>query len=396
MQVANRLSKIHESQTLAITAKAGALKRQGIKVLSLSAGEPDFDTPAHIQEAAFDAIRSGFTHYTPNNGIPELKEAIVTKFKKENNVDYKPEEILVSNGGKHSISNFFFAILNPGDEVIIPAPYWVSYPEMVKLAEGTPVILSAGWESNFKVSPAQLLAAITPKTKVFILNSPSNPTGTVYTPEEIKALCKVCVDHKIYILSDEIYEHLIFDGTKHFCPASVPEFKPWVFVVNGVSKAFAMTGWRIGYLAGDKAIIDGAAKIQSQMTSNACSVSQKAAVEAITKGIEPLNYMFKEFEKRRRFVFDSMSKMPYVNLKEPGGAFYVFPDLSQIIGKSYQGNPVTSINQFCEILISDFRIAAVPGDAFGAPLSLRISYATGMDILEDAMNQFSSALAALK
>lgn len=396
MQGAQRLDKIHESQTLAITAKAAALKRQGIKVLSLSAGEPDFDTPAYIQEAAFDAIRAGYTHYTPNNGLPELKDAIVKKFREENGIDFKPEEILVSNGGKHSIANFFFAVLNPGDEVIIPAPYWVSYPEMVKLAEGVPVILPAGWETNFKISPDQLKKAITSKTRVLVLNSPSNPTGSVYTPDEIRALCQVAVDHEILVLSDEIYEHLIFDGTPHFCPASVPEFKPWVFVVNGVSKSFAMTGWRIGYLAGNKTIIDGAAKIQSQMTSNACSVSQKAAVEAISKGVGPLNYMFKEFEKRRKFVFESMSAMPYVNLKAPGGAFYVFPDLSRIIGKSYKGAPVTTINQFCEILISDFRIAAVPGDAFGAPLSLRISYATSMEVLEDAMTQFKSALESLE
>ena len=394
--LAHRLSKIHESQTLAITAKANELKAKGIKVLSLSAGEPDFDTPKHIQDAAIDAIKSGFTHYTANNGIPELREAICKKFKEENGVEYKPNEILVSNGGKHAIANFFLAFLNPDDEVIIPAPYWVSYPEIVKLADATPKIVETSWQSNFKITPEQLKQSITSKTKLFVLNSPSNPTGTVYTPEEIIALCKICVEHKVYILSDEIYEHLIFNGTKHLCPASIPEFKPYSIIVNGVSKSFAMTGWRIGYLAAEKSIIDGAAKIQSQTTSNASSISQKASLAAISGGIDVIKPMFAEFEKRRNFVFSELSKMPLVNLKEPGGAFYVFPDLSAIIGKKYNGQSIQSINQFCEILISDFRLACVPGDAFGTPLSLRMSYATGMEVLKDAMTQFRSALESLK
>ncbi len=394
--LAHRLEKIHESQTLAITAKANELKAKGIKVLSLSAGEPDFDTPVHIQDAAIDAIRNGFTHYTANNGIPELREAICKKFKEENGVDYKPNEILVSNGGKHAIANFFLAFLNPGDEVIIPAPYWVSYPEIVKLADATPIIVQTGWEANFKITPDQLKKAINPKTKLFILNSPSNPTGTVYTPEEIIALCKICVENKVYIMSDEIYEHLIFTGTKHLCPASIPEFKPYTILVNGVSKSFAMTGWRIGYLAAEKSIIDGAAKIQSQTTSNASSISQKASLAAISGGIEVLKPMFVEFKKRRDYVFSEMSKMPYVNLKEPGGAFYVFPDLSPIIGKTYNGKKLESINQFCEILISDFRLACVPGDAFGTPFSVRMSYATSMEVLKEAMSQFRLALESLK
>lgn len=394
--VASRLSKINESQTLAITAKANELKEKGIKVLSLSAGEPDFDTPEHIQQAAIDAIKSGFTHYTTNNGIIELREAICKKFKDENQVVYKPNEILVCNGGKHAIANFFMAFLNPEDEVIIPAPYWVSYPELVKLAEATPVIVQTGWENNFKITPEQLKKSLTNKTKLFVLNSPSNPTGTVYTADEIKTLCQICVDHQVYILSDEIYEHLIFNGEKHLCPASIPELKPYTIVVNGVSKSFAMTGWRIGYLAAEKTIIDGAAKIQSQMTSNASSISQKAALAAISGGVEVLKPMFAEFKKRRDFVFSKMSKMPFINLKEPGGAFYVFPDLSPIIGRSYNGAKIESINQFCEILISDFRLACVPGDAFGTPLSLRISYATSLSVLEDAMNQLQTALSSLK
>lgn len=394
--LAHRLSKIHESQTLAITAKANELKAKGIKVLSLSAGEPDFDTPKHIQDAAIEAIRTGFTHYTANNGIPELREAICKKFKEENGVEYKPNEILVSNGGKHAIANFFMAFLNPEDEVIIPAPYWVSYPEIVKLADATPIIVETSWQSNFKITPEQLKQSITPKTKLFVLNSPSNPTGTVYSPEEIKALCRICVENKVYILSDEIYEHLIFNGTKHLCPASIPEFKPYSIIVNGVSKSFAMTGWRIGYLAAEKSIIDGAAKIQSQTTSNASSISQKASLAAISGGIEVIKPMFAEFEKRRNFVFSELSKMPLVNLKEPGGAFYVFPDLSAIIGKKYKEQTIQSINQFCEILISDFRLACVPGDAFGTPLSLRMSYATGMEVLKEAMAQFKSALESLE
>ncbi|NUQ80743.1 MAG: pyridoxal phosphate-dependent aminotransferase [Bacteroidetes bacterium] len=395
MKLADRLETIHESQTLAITAKAAALRKQGLRVLSLSAGEPDFDTPDYVQEAAIQAIRSGFTHYTPNNGIPELKEAIAAKFLNENGASFRPDEILVSNGGKHSIANFFLAILNPGDEVIIPAPYWVSYPEIVKLAQGVPVIVSADWKSEFKITPAQLERAITPKTRVFVLNSPSNPTGAVYTPEEIKALCRIAVKNDVVILSDEIYEHLIFNGVTHFCPASDPEFRDHSVIVNGVSKVFAMTGWRIGYMAGNKALIDGAAKIQSQTTSNPCSVSQKASLAAITAGPGPVRYMYDAFLNRRSYIIGELSKMPYVNLPHPGGAFYVFPDLSGIIGKRYNGQEVQSINQFCEILIGDFRIAAVPGDAFGAPHSLRFSYATSMEVLEEAMSQFRSALGAL-
>lgn len=393
--LAQRLEKIHESQTLAITAKANELKAKGIKVLSLSAGEPDFDTPKHIQDAAIEAIRNGFTHYTANNGIPELREAICKKFKEENGVEYQPNQILVSNGGKHSIANLFLAMLNPGDEVIIPAPYWVSYPEIVKLADANPIIIQTNWEANFKITPDQLKKAITPKTKLFVLNSPSNPTGTVYTPDEIIALCKICVENKVYIMSDEIYEHLIFNGTKHLCPASIPEFKPYCIIVNGVSKSFAMTGWRIGYLAAEKFIVDGAAKIQSQTTSNASSISQKASLAAISGGTEVIKPMFEEFKKRRNFVFSEISKMPFVNLKEPGGAFYAFPDFSQIIGKSYKGTQINSINQFCEILISDFRLACVPGDAFGAQYSMRISYATGMEVLTEAMDQLRSALESL-
>lgn len=395
MQTANRLLNINESQTLAITAKAGALKKQGVKVLSLSAGEPDFDTPDYVQEAAITAIKTGFTHYTANNGIIELRDAICEKFKKENGVTYTPDQILVSNGGKHAIANFFMATLNAGDEVIIPAPYWVTYPEIVKLAEGVPVIIETDWMTGFKLTPELLEKHVTKKSKVFVLNSPSNPTGTVYTPEEIIALCNVAVNHGLIILSDEIYEHLIFNGVKHLCPASIPEFYPHTVVVNGVSKAFAMTGWRIGYLAGPKATIDGASKIQSQMTSNASSISQKASLSAISEGMDPLQYMIEEFKKRREFVISRMNKMPFLKLTEPGGAFYIFPFAGDIIGKTYKGNTITSINQFCEILIGDFRIAAVPGDAFGAEKCFRISYATDMATLEDAMSQFELALNSL-
>jgi len=315
------ISSVEGSATLAITALVKKLKAEGKDVLSFSAGEPDFPTPSFVKEAAIEAIRNNFTYYTANTGTPELLKAITEKLDKENGLTYTPQEVMVSNGAKHSIYNVLMSVCNPGDEVIFQAPYWVSYPEMVKLCQAKSVIINAGPESDFKITPAQLEAAITPKTKVFLFNSPSNPTGATYTPEEVQALAKVLVDKDIITLSDEIYEKITFDGVKHYSIAQYPGMKEKTVVVNGLSKAYSMTGWRVGYAAGPKAIIDLAANLQSHSTSNACSVSQKAATAALTGPQEEIEMMARKFEERRNLVMREIAGVKDVVCPVPGGAF---------------------------------------------------------------------------
>lgn len=369
------ISSVEGSATLAITALVKKLKAEGKDVLSFSAGEPDFPTPSFVKEAAIEAIRNNFTYYTANTGTPELLKAITEKLEKENGLIYTPQEVMVSNGAKHSIYNVLMSVCNPGDEVIFQAPYWVSYPEMVKLCQAKSVIISAGPESEFKITPAQLEAAITPKTKVFLFNSPSNPTGATYTPEEVQALAKVLVDKDIITLSDEIYEKITFDGVKHYSIAQYPGMKEKTVVVNGLSKAYSMTGWRVGYAAGPKAIIDLAANLQSHSTSNACSVSQKAATAALTGPQEEIEMMARKFEERRNLVMREIASVKDVVCPVPGGAFYIFFDVSRFYGRTFNGTRISSSAEMCTYLLAEENIGLVPGDAFGNDNCVRMSFA---------------------
>lgn len=366
---------VEGSATLAITALVKKLKAEGKDVLSFSAGEPDFPTPSFVKEAAIEAIRNNFTYYTANTGTPELLKAITEKLEKENGLSYTPQEVMVSNGAKHSIYNVLMSVCNPGDEVIFQAPYWVSYPEMVKLCQAKSVIINAGPESEFKITPAQLEAAITPKTKVFLFNSPSNPTGATYTPEEVQALAKVLVDKDIITLSDEIYEKITFDGVKHYSIAQCPGMKEKTVVVNGLSKAYSMTGWRVGYAAGPKAIIDLAANLQSHSTSNACSVSQKAATAALTGPQDEIEMMARKFEERRNLVMSEIASVKDVVCPVPGGAFYIFFDVSRFYGRTFNGTRISSSTEMCTYLLAEENIGLVPGDAFGNDNCVRMSFA---------------------
>lgn len=395
-ELSKLISTVEGSATLAITALVKKLKAEGKDVLSFSAGEPDFPTPSFIKEAAIDAINKNFTYYTPNVGTPDLLAAIVSKFKKDNDLDYTPQEVLVSNGAKHSLYNVLMAVCNPGDEVIYQSPYWVSYPEMVKLVQGVSVVIHAGTDSGYKITPDQLRAAITPKTKVFIFNSPSNPTGATYTPEEIMALGAVLADKNILILSDEIYEKIIFDGVKHYSIAQYPGLKDKTVVVNGLSKAYSMTGWRIGYAAGPKYIIDEAAKIQSHSTSNACSVSQKAATAALNGPPDDLEMMAKKFEERRNLIMSEMVKIPGVKCPTPGGAFYVFFDVSEYYGKQYNGTVIKSSSDMCTYLLAEVNIGLVPGDAFGNDDCVRMSFACSDANILEGIRRLRTGLANLK
>ena len=366
--LSKRVQNVKPSATLAIEGRAKELKAQGIDVISFGAGEPDFDTPENIKAAGQKAIASGFTKYCPVNGTPDLKKAIIEKFEKDNNLSYTQEEIIVSVGAKHSLYNLFMAILDPGDEIIIPAPYWVSYPDMAVLADATPVIVAASEENAFKITPEQLEQAITKKTKAVVINSPSNPTGGTYTSNELKALAAVCVRHNVLIISDEIYEKLIYDRFAFSSIANAsPEAKALTIVVNGVSKAYAMTGWRIGYAAGPKNIISAMGKIQGQSTSNPTSISMKAATEALNGPQDAVETMRKEFEKRRNYIVERLNKIPGVHCPKPQGAFYVFPNIAQLLGKTYGGKIIHTDMELATYLLDSARIAFVPGEPFGAP-----------------------------
>jgi len=394
-QVSDRLAKLSASATIAMNQKSKDLQATGVDVINLSVGEPDFHTPDHIKEAAKKAIDDNYSFYPPVAGYPALRNAIVEKLKKQNNLDYQADQICVSNGAKHSIVNVLLCILNPGDEVIIPAPYWVSYAEQVKISEGTNVILDSGIESDFKVSAEEISAAITPKTRVLMLCSPSNPTGSVYAKDELEAIAKVVSKHeKIIVISDEIYEHINYVG-KHESIAQFDYIKDRVVLVNGVSKGYAMTGWRLGYIAAPVWISKAVTKLQGQFTSGATAVAQIASVTALTGDHGPTQEMNKAFKRRRDLVLGHLNKMDGVKCNVPEGAFYVFPDMSSYYGKSTGDIAINSSMDLCMYLLESGHIAAVPGEAFGAPDCIRISFANSDENLEKAMQRLKDALAKL-
>jgi aspartate/methionine/tyrosine aminotransferase len=396
MMLSERIQNINESPTAEIAAIASQMKRERIDIVDLSIGEPDFPTPQNVKKAAFFAINHNYTQYTLIPGTIELRQAITKKLKSENNLDYDIENIIVSNGAKHAIFNIILTLINKGDEVIIPAPYWVSYPEMVSIAGGKSVIVSTSDETNFKLSPEQLSKAISPKTKLLIICNPSNPSGTVYSRSELQLIAQVVEGKNIYVISDEIYEKLIYDNLPYTSIAEInPTIKKQTIVVNGLSKAYAMMGWRIGYAAGEREIIRGATKLQSNSTTNACSVSQFAAVEALTGPQEEIKRMHHFFEDRRDFVYSSLCAMDGISCCKPHGAFYAFPNISKFYrSKSPQGI-IKNSRDMALYLLNEARIVLVPGIAFGSDNHIRISYATSMDRLEEGMYRLETALKKL-
>ncbi|MDZ8110725.1 MAG: pyridoxal phosphate-dependent aminotransferase [Nostoc sp. DedQUE12a] len=379
MKLAARVSQVTPSLTLAIAAKAKAMKAEGIDVCSFSAGEPDFDTPAHIKAAAAKALDEGKTKYGAAAGEPKLREAIARKLKTDNGLDYKSENVIVTNGGKHSLYNLIVALIDPGDEVIIPAPYWLSYPEMVTLVGGVSVIVPTDASTGYKITPEKLRKAITPKTKLFILNSPSNPTGMVYTPAEIKALAEVIVDADIFVVSDEIYEKILYDGAEHISIGSLgKEIFDRTLISNGFAKAYSMTGWRLGYLAGPVEIIKAASSIQGHSTSNVCTFAQYGAIAALESSQDCVEEMRQAFAKRRQVMLDRLNAIPGLSTAKPDGAFYLFPDISKTCLKSLE---------FCDALLQEHQVAVIPGIAFGADDNIRLSYATDLATIEKGMDR---------
>lgn len=395
-QLSNRLNRLAPSATLAMSQKSSEMKAQGIDVINMSVGEPDFNTPDHIKEAAKKAIDENYSRYSPVPGYPELRKAIVAKLKNENGLEYGINEILVSNGAKQSVCNTVMALCNDGDEVIIPAPYWVSYPQMAKLAGAEPVIVNAGFEQNFKMTPEQLEAAITPKTRMLILCSPSNPTGSVYSQEELDALAKVILSHEeLYVLADEIYEHINYVG-KHASIAKAEGMRERTIIVNGVSKAYAMTGWRIGYIAAPEWIVKGCNKLQGQYTSGPCSVSQKAAEAAYTMDQTCVETMRQAFQRRRDLIVELAKDIPGLEVNEPEGAFYLFPKCSSFYGKACGDKVINNSTDLAMFLLEEGHVATVGGDAFGDPECFRMSYATSDDNIREAMKRIKETLAKLK
>lgn len=391
--LSKRLREIPASQSVAITSKAQTLKLKGMDIISLSAGEPDFDTPDHIKAVAVKAIQSGFTKYGPPCGTPELISAIINKFKKDNNLTYNPKQIVVSSGAKQSIFNAIMALCNESDEMIIAAPYWVTYPALVKLAGGRPVIVSADSKNKFKITPEQMEQAITSKTKALILNSPANPTGSVYRREELESLAEIAVKKGIYIISDEIYEKIIYGDTPHCSIASIDkEIYNLTITVNGVSKAYAMTGWRIGYLGASEEIVALVSKFQGQTTHHPSTISMKAAEEALLGPQESVVDMTKEFARRRMLIVDRMKDIPDISLHVPEGAFYIFPDVSKYYGKSFEGGKISGSEELCNYFLEKIKIALVPGSAFGDDRCIRLSYATSTENLEKALERFKEGL----
>ena len=379
MKLAARISQVSPSLTLAIAAKAKAMKAEGIDVCSFSAGEPDFDSPVHVKAAAKKALDEGKTKYGPAPGEPKLRQAIADKLRRENNLNYQAENIIVTNGGKHSLFNLMQALVEPGDEVIIPAPYWVSYPEMVKLVGGNPVIVMTDKENGYKIQPEILRSAITPKTKLFVLNSPSNPTGMVYTPEEIKALAEVIVEKDILVVSDEIYEKILYDGAKHLSIGSLSEeMFARTIVSNGFAKGYSMTGWRLGYLAAPVELIKAATTVQGHSTSNVCTFAQYGAIAALEESQDCVEEMRQAFAKRRKVMLERINAIPGLSCAQPDGAFYLFPDISQTGLKSLD---------FCKTLLDEHQVAVIPGVAFGADDNIRLSYATDMATIEKGMDR---------
>ena len=395
-QLSDRLNRLSPSATLLMSQKSNELKAQGIDVINLSVGEPDFNTPDHIKAAAIKAVEDNYARYSPVPGYPALRQAIVEKLKKENGLEYTPAQISCANGAKQSVCNAVMAIVNEDDEVIIPAPYWVSYPEMVKLADGTPVIVPAGIEQDFKITPKQLEAAITPKTRALILCSPSNPTGSVYSKEELKGLAEVLAKHeRIIILADEIYEHINYVG-KHESIAQFAEIKDRVVIINGVSKAYAMTGWRIGFIAGPEWIVKGCNKLQGQYTSGPCSVSQKAAEAAYAGPQECVEEMRQAFERRKNLIVKLAREIPGLEVNDPQGAFYLFPKCSSFFGKKDGDHVINTATDLAMYLLEVGHVATVGGDDFGSPECFRMSYATSDENIIEAMKRIKEALSRLK
>ena len=394
--LSDRLNRLAPSATLAMSQKSSEMKAQGIDVINLSVGEPDFNTPDHIKAAAIKAVEDNWSRYSPVPGYPELRKAIVNKLKKENGLDYEPSQILCSNGAKQSVCNAIMALVNAGDEVIIPAPYWVSYPQMVLLAEGTPVFVEAPIEQDFKITPEQLEAAITPKTRAIILCSPSNPTGSVYSKEELEALTDVLLKHeRVIVIADEIYEHINYVG-KHASMAEFTDIKDRVVVINGVSKAYAMTGWRIGFIAAPEWIVKGCNKLQGQYTSGPCSVSQKAAEAAFAGDQQCVEDMRKAFERRKDLIVKLAKEIPGLEVNDPHGAFYLFPKCTSFFGKSCGDTVINTSTDLALYLLEKGHVATVAGDAFGSPECFRMSYATSDENIVEAMRRIKECLASLK
>lgn len=397
MILSRKGENISNSITLAITAKAKEMKMNGIDVIGFGAGEPDFNTPENIQKAAMDAIVKGFTKYTPASGMDELKEAIIEKFSRDNNLIYDKSQIIISTGGKQCLSNLFMAILNPGDEVLVPTPYWVSYPELIKICDGVPVFVDGSKENSYKYTLENLNKVVSSKTKAIIINSPNNPTGSVYTKEELIELADFSKKHNLIIVSDEIYEKLIYDGEDHISIASLNEdaFERTV-VINAMSKSYAMTGWRIGYAAGNKKIIKLMSNAQSHMTSNANSIAQYASIEALKGDQSTLYSMIEEFKKRRNYMVERINKIEVLSMIVPKGAFYIFVDISKLLGKKIEGNQIEGSLDFCDKLLNIGKVATIPGIAFGLDNYIRLSYATSMDNIKNGLDRIEDFINKLQ
>lgn len=390
--LSSRIKSLPTSATLAMAAKARELKNKGIDIIGLSLGEPDFNTPEFIKEAAIQAVNDNYNSYSPVDGYAELKEVVCDKFKRDNNLTYSPSQIVVSTGAKQSIANVCMVLLDPGDEVLLPAPYWVSYSAIATLAEAKSVLIPSSIETDFKITPEQLEAAITPKTKLILFNSPNNPTGTIYTEEEYRALGKVLEKHPdIFIISDEIYEHINY-GTSHFSIAAIPALYDRTITVNGLAKAFAMTGWRIGFIGAPEWIAKVCTKMQGQITSGTNCIAQRAAITALKAPVSNIQYMVDEFQKRRKLIIELLSSIPGFRLNQPQGAFYVFPDISYYFGKTIKGKTIENANDFALFLLDHAHVATVTGDAFGNGDCIRISYAASVDEIKDAVQRIATAL----
>lgn len=396
MQLSSRLQLFNEPETLKMAKLGRELRAKGIDVIDLSLGEPDFDTPAHIKEAAKKAIDDNWSHYTPVAGYPELREAVCTKLKRDNNLSYKPENIIASTGAKHSLANAVFATVSKGDEVVIPTPYWVTYSEIVKLGEGVVKLVSTSIENKYKITPKELEAALSDKTRLFIFSSPCNPSGSVYSKQELEGLAKVFAKYpNCYILSDEIYEYINFVG-KHESIAQFEELKDRVIVLNGLSKGFAMTGYRLGYIAASAEVVKACEKLQGQFTSGTNSITQRAAITALTTDLKPSMEMTKEFERRKKRVIEIMKGIPELKFPEPDGAFYVFPTVSAFFGKSDGEETIKDADDLCMYLLNKAHVSTVTGRAFGEPTAIRISFANSMEKIEEAWKRIIAALAKLK
>lgn len=394
--LSERLSRLPESETIAMSQRSRELQSQGVDIINLSVGEPDFPTPLHIKEAGKQAIDDNFTHYPPVPGIPELREAIARKFKRDNDLTYTPSQIVVSTGGKQALANAIYSLVDEGDEVIVPAPYWVSYPAMVQLAGGKPVFVSAGIDSDFKITPEQLEETITPRTKVLLINSPSNPTGSVYSYNELKGLAEVLSRHPgVFVISDEIYEYINYED-KHHTLASFPGMQERVVIVNGVSKGYAMTGWRLGYIAAPEWIASACSRLQGQYTSGTSTISQKAALAAINGPQDDTRKMVEAFRRRRDLVVKLANEIPGLKNNNPEGAFYLFPDISSFFGKSYKNKTINNSSDLCFYFLEEVHVATVTGTAFGCDTCIRFSYASSDEILREAMKRIKEGLARLK